>query len=813
MGTLTPTIAPGIPSNVIALPGNRSAQIAWNGSGAGSNFTVRRSLTPAGPYFPVSTPAGFKTPTTYEDTGLQNGTTYYYEVVETNSFGASPPSGRVSATPGFKALRLASKYGENLALLPDGSVWRWGPFVGASGGGSPVPTQVDKLPAVIAISSGNSTLALADDGTLWGWGSNTNGELGAGVSSSGSKDPVQVAGIEGVIAVSAGPGYSLAITHDGRVIAWGDNTSGQFGLASATPANSPVPQEVPNLTDIVAVSTGSQHCMALRSDGLVFTWGVNQFGQLGYPPVGMSITGPTQVPNLNGVVSISAGNSYSMALRDDGTVWAWGYNFAGVVGNGTTTTPVVSPVQALNLTSIVAISAGSGTSAAVKSDGTLWTWGGNLEGELGNGTSGITFFPTPAQVQGIRDAVAVETSFTNTDVRSADGTVRAWGRNEGGELGTGDGPLAQVPVELVNFTNVVQVAGGQFFSLVRRSDGTVWGYGTNTAGQVGNGTFSDTIPVLVPVRTALPLDPANGITAVSIAAGNYHGLALLSTGDVYGWAWNQLGPVGSGTSGDLFLSPVKSPALAKITVIACGFQHSLAVRNDAGHPGTVYAWGDNTWGQLGNGSVGGIGPTPTEIPGLTGVAAIAAGERHSLAVKSDGTVWGWGDNNISELGLGPGAPTSVTSPVQIPGISNAVAASAGQIFSAVLCRDGTVWCMGGDPSGQAGLRDVPVQVPGLSGAVGLASGTEFTIAVLNDGGVVGWGSNSDGQLGTTSVGFESPTPVPVQQLSGAVSIGAGWAHSLSILNNGTVWSWGTNGYGELGVPPVHFSTVPVTITR
>jgi alpha-tubulin suppressor-like RCC1 family protein len=804
-GTLNPTVAPGIPFNVQAMPGNRSAKLTWQGTAIGSSFEVHRSVNPGGPFFPVSTPAGFITPTTYEDTGLVNGTRYYFQVVESNRFGSSPPSLVASTIPDFKALRLACKYGDNLALMPDSGVWRWG-------NGASVPVRVDKLPDITALASGVHSLALAGNGTVWGWGPNQHGELGAGTPPEGSTDPVQIPGITDAIAISAARGYSMAILHDGRVVVWGSNSAGQFGLGSNVPASSPDPQVVPGLTNIIEVSAGESHCMALRSDGLVFTWGVNQLGALGNPPTSAAVTAPAMVTDLSGIVAIAAGLNHSMSLRSDGTVWGWGYNYFGMVGNGTSNTPVVTPVQVVNLTGVVAIAATSGHSAAVRIDGTVWTWGSNDSGELGNGTAGLTPELSPIQVPGITDAVAVETSDGNTYALGKDGTVYAWGDNSGGQLGNQPGLTSAIPVELPNFNTVAEAKGGWDFSLVLKTNGTVWGFGTNTGGQLGNGDFADAVPVAV--QTGLP----SGAVAVSIAAGWYHGLALLSTGDVYGWGYNGLGPVGDGTSNTDYLSPVPLPALANVTTLACGTEHSLCIRNDVNHPRTVYTWGDNSWGQLGNGSFGGIGPTPTEIPGLTDVIAIAASERHSLAVKSDGSVWAWGDNNFYELGLGPGGPGSSPSPVQVPGISGAVAVSAGQLFSVVLCQDGTVWAWGVNGSAQLGVpsipySDTPLQVSGVAGAVSISSGWEFTLALLGNGTAVGWGTNSFYQLGNATAGNYVYTPVPVQELSGAISISTGMNHSMARMSNGTLHSWGIAAQGQLGVAPVTSSTIPVIITR
>jgi alpha-tubulin suppressor-like RCC1 family protein len=349
--------------------------------------------------------------------------------------------------------------------------------------------------------------------------------------------PIPVTGITDAIAISAGEQHSLALTHDGRVLAWGSNGGGQFGLGTGTPAQSPIPQEVPGLTNIVAIEAGTFHSLALRNDGLVFSWGTNGNGELGNPPVAPGIFPPALISNLNGVISISVGVFHSLALRNDGTVYGWGGNASGQLGLGSTSIAVPSPTKMLNLTGIVAIAAGGGHSAMVRNDGTAWACGYNGDGQLGIG-SVATPQPTPVQVLTIKSGASVAASAYNSAVVEKDGTVWTWGDNGGGGLGNGTGRVGLIPVELPNFTGATGVAGGIDFSLAVRSNGTVWGWGTHTGGQLGNGSTSPT-PVTTPVQ-------ATGITtATAVAAGYTHGLALLAAGTVMGWGTNGSGQVGT----------------------------------------------------------------------------------------------------------------------------------------------------------------------------------------------------------------------------------------------------------------------------
>jgi len=241
------------------------------------------------------------------------------------------------------------------------------------------------------------TLALRSDGTVWAWGQNGAGQLGDGTTTN-RKTPVRVLELTDVVGV-AGSNHSLALKSDGTVWAWGYNNSGQLGDGTTTDRNTPV--QVLGITGVVSIAAGTWHNLALKNDGTVWAWGYNNNGQLGDGTTTLRTT-PVQVLGITGVVSIAAGSWHSLAFKNDGTVWAWGYNNYGQLGDGTTTqrnTPVqVSGLTGIaGLTGVVDIAAGYFHSLALKSDGTVWAWGSNSEGLLGNGYT--TNSNTPVQVR------------------------------------------------------------------------------------------------------------------------------------------------------------------------------------------------------------------------------------------------------------------------------------------------------------------------------------------------------------------------------------------------------------------------------
>lgn len=356
------------------------------------------------------------------------------------------------------------------------------------------------------------------------WGDNRVGELGNGTGA-GSALPGRVSGLaSGVVQVSAGctGQHGLALTSDGTVWAWGQNTYGQLGNGTLT--NSTTPVQVTGLTGVIQVSAGATHSLALRSDGTVWAWGDNSFGELGN---GVTISVPQSTPGvvagLTGVTKISAGNGFSLALRSDGTVWAWGFNGDGELGNGTMTSSPV-PVQVTGLSHVTSISAGDESSLATRTNGittitSVWAWGNNFLGQLGDGT--LTDHLTPEQVTGI------------------------------------------------NTPYLASISAGFNFAVVLGTDGSVWGWGDDRSGQLGNSPASN--PVTQPVQT---IGTGSGITQLS--AGLDHVLALESNGTVLAWGANYSGQLGDGSTASVTGS-VQVSGLSTASQVSAGGGFSLAV--------------------------------------------------------------------------------------------------------------------------------------------------------------------------------------------------------------------------------------------
>lgn len=334
------------------------------------------------------------------------------------------------------------------------------------------------------------SLSICNDSTVKASGENATGQIGNG-NTTDQLVPSTVAGLAGIMAVSAGgdqlEAHSMALKSNGTVWCWGSNLYGALGNASATGTYVTAPVQALLLTNVKAISAGGWHSVALKTDGTVWCWGWNADGQLGDNSTVNKII-PTQVSSISNVVKIAAGTYHTLALKSDGTVWAWGDNVNGQIGNSLTGTDALAPVQVSGLTNVVAIAAGRFFSLAVKNDGTVWTWGQNLYGQLGNGNS--TDSNVPIQVSGltgVSSAVAATGAFHCHALKN-DGTVWSWGRNTYGNLGNNTVTDSNVPVQMTSFSAPVGMAAGTNFSLFYKSDGSLWGTGRNASGQLGDGT-------------------------------------------------------------------------------------------------------------------------------------------------------------------------------------------------------------------------------------------------------------------------------------------------------------------------------------
>ena len=836
----------------------------------------------------------------------------------------------------------------SIALASDGTVYTWGlNQYGQLGNNttinsrSPVAVQVAGTPmegkTIVQIAAGaDHSLALDSGGALYAWGSNAYGQLGNGTTTNSSVPvAVKIAGTplagKTIVQIAAGANHNIVLTSDGAVYTWGWNYHGQLGNNTKTNSNTIVAVQTIGTPiagkKIVKIAAGQGHSLALTDDGMVYTWGRNDTGQLGNNattdamlPVAVTVTG-TPMSNKT-IVEIASGARHSLAIDSSGKVYAWGHNGSGQLGNNSTVnalTPVA--VQAPADKNIIQVS-GSGwlgaSSSALTSNGAVYSWGRDLDGQLGDGTNNDSSVPVITTIN------LVDTPSTPTHVMAKPGDTTAiisWqapivsgGQNITGYVlqyqaigasswttvnvaaaatlhtttgltndqtyrvrlaakttaGTGDfsnvvlvtphakptitnvspaiGPVAggqNVTITGTNFMpkgkKIVQTANGNGYSLALSADGTVYTWGRNEYGQLGNGVTATNSPVPVAVKTAGT--PMEGKTITQLSAKVWYALALASDGTVYSWGFNSWGQLGNGTSGTannasapVAVKTAGTPMEGKTIVqVAAGATHSLALATD----GTIYAWGKNEYGQLGNDSTTNS-PVPvavktagTPMDGKT-IIQIHAGYEHSLALASDGTVYAWGRNNSGQLGKNDATDAHIPAAVQTLGTPMAgkviVQLAAGNSQSMALASDGTVYTWGWNQYGQLGNGTttnsrIPIAIvttgTPLAGKIisQIAAGNAHALAMTDDGTVYTWGWNQYGQLGNNST-INSSLPVIVKTtgtpLAGKMITqitSGGSPNSLVLANDGTMYAWGWGQYGQLGDSTIGTDAkVPVAVS-
>ncbi len=305
---------------------------------------------------------------------------------------------------------------------------------------------------------------------MWGWGYNDYGQVGDG-STEQRLAPVDVQHLRelGVTAIAAGSDHSLALLKDRTVMAWGLNDHSQLGIGIGSPSTQSIPVPVHDLKNVKAIAGGSLHSLALLEDGTVMAWGDNSYGQLG-DGTNTSRATPVQVMGLQKVKAITGGNFHSLALLEDGTVMAWGDNAYGQLGDGTNTRRRPVPLRVTALEKVKALAASregrsneQSISMALLEDGTVWAWGYNGFGTLGDNANGSK--SVPAQVSSLEGISAIAAGGWHAMALKGDGTVWVWGYNLHGELGDGTTANRGIPAMVTGLTGIKTIAAGQYFSL------------------------------------------------------------------------------------------------------------------------------------------------------------------------------------------------------------------------------------------------------------------------------------------------------------------------------------------------------------
>jgi len=711
---------------------------------------------------------------------------------------AGSDTGQVTLTPPPLLAATAIVAGERhfCAITPTAEVVCWGSNSQGQLGDTTLvarstPVKVAGLAGITAVAAGGThTCALTAAGGLLCWGGNNAGQLGDGTSAARGQ-PASVVGLSsGVVAVAAGEAHTCALTDLGAVRCWGDNLYGALGDGTGWQQRL-TPYPVSGLSSgIRAIAAGASYSCAITDAGGAKCWGKNQFGELGDGTKAIR-NSPFDVVGLSsGVSAISLTNydfdAHTCALVGT-NVLCWGSNQQGELGDGTTTSHLMPTAVSGLGAAASAISTGAYRGCALVAGGVVKCWGNNYDTQLGDGTIWNRW--TPVQVLGLApDVVALACGFEATCALRGGGEVDCWGHNYYGELGIGADVGRATPVDVAGLTSqVAAVSTGPSFGCALGTSGGVMCWGVNASGQLGDGTYlSHAQPVAV---TGL------GGTAIALATGGSHACALTTAGAVECWGGNGAGQLGDGTT-SARTAPAEVLGLASpVASIAAGSSHTCALTTLGG----VICWGSDAYGQLGDGVPSASSP-PVQIAGLpAGIVAIVAGNYYTCALDGQGGVTCWGDNVFGQLGNG----TASRLPSPVVGLPDgAVALAAGDSHTCAVTRTRTLACWGSNDQHQLGdgtviPRNTAVAVKGLPpGVSAVATGWSHTCALTGSGSVFCWGANYAGQVGNGRR-VEQPTPAGVLGLSsGVAAVAASGDYSCALTSGGGVKCWGDDEYGE-----------------
>jgi alpha-tubulin suppressor-like RCC1 family protein len=722
---------------------------------------------------------------------------------------------------------------------------------------TPVTASLPSGTLIPEVAAGyDDSLAVTTAGGVLAWGNNGTGQLGDGsTTASGTPVAVDVQLGTRVTQVAAGDGFSLGVTSSGGVLGWGDDSQGELGDGQVTgsPVTTPVAVDLPSGTKVTQVAADDEYwSLALTSAGHVLAWGDNQLGELGNGTMTSSDT-PVNVSLPSGVkvTQVAAGGATGYALTSVGAVYAWGYGGGGTLGDGGTTsseTPVkVSLPAGVTVTQI----ASNGSFAlALASSGAVYAWGDGTDGQLGDG--GTTSSDTPVKVSLPSDSKVTQVAGGGQFALAvtAAGTVLAWGDDSWGELGDGmtstTGSDVPVAVSLPKGAKVEAVAAGQYHALalplpvpvvsaVSPEDGlpgggttvTVTGGGFDGATAVRFGTrTAASVKVVSQYELTATAPAGTGRVAVTVtnpqgtsagtSAGQY---TYLAKGTLLGWGANVFQQLGNGqdVSSDVPVPP-HLPVGTVVTQAARNQYDFYAVTS----AGAVYAWGNDLYGGLGNGtsSYSSEPPLKVKLPAGTVITAIAADGFGAYALTSTGKVYAWGYGGDGELGNGTYGTSLVPVAVKLPSGTKVTAIAAEEFGGLALTSSGKVlaWGLGvedglGDGSTADSNVPVTVRLPSGTKASSIAGGAFSGYVVTTKGGELAFGEGLYGELGNgTRRSSDVPVAVKLPPGTKVTAVAAALTTAYALTSTGKVLAFGRGTQGELGNGGTSNSDVPVPVS-
>ncbi len=641
--------------------------------------------------------------------------------------------------------------------------------------------------------------------------------------------------------VSAGEYHTCAIAVNDHVYCWGYNRYGQLGDGTFTSNSKPVAVlqgAMPSLI-VKQLASGADHTCVIASDDHAYCWGYNDEGVLGdgsntdsNVPVAVS---QGAMPSLivKQITNDIAWHTCVIAMDDK--AYCWGANSSGASGNGTTNAssiPVAVSQGAMPSQIVKQISTGYMHTCAIASDNKVYCWGTSFEGELGIGTDYAERLVPTAVIQGDLPAIGVKQVSAGSEYHTCavglDDKAYCWGAGYYGQLGDGTENTTSIPVSVSQGNrpslSAKQISIGYDFSCVIASDDKVYCWGINEYGELGNGTSN------VQLTPGKLFNTTQSFQSVSQISTGYNHACAISNGDLYCWGRNENGMLGTGSNNIISKpSPVDQGAMVfnDVLQLSAGSNTACVVGAD----NAAYCWGNNNYGQIGDGSeIRSLIPKAVHKGDRQNLSVkqISVGDYHTCAIAFNDRVYCWGRNWDGQLGGGSNFAFSSVPVAVLQGAMPSLAAksvSVGYNFTCAIALDDKVYCWGYNGSGELGNgntvnSNVPVAVslgsrPSLN-VKQLSSNSTLSCVISSDDSVYCWGRNYSGSFGN---GTTNDSFVPTATLQGdmptqtvkQISIGSG--HACAIASDDKVYCWGRNNSGQIGNNSLVNTLTPTAVVQ
>lgn len=519
-----------------------------------------------------------------------------------------------------------------MGIKNDGTLWAWGSqlygelALSVSSSANPIQVGTDKNWAnLYSNESGVNMIALKTDGSMWGWGNNSSGQLGLGHNNVVNL-PTQIGSSNNWIKVFRNGSGIFCIKSDGTLWGWGNNSSGQLGLGNKNAVL--IPTQIGTDNKWFDIQSNGFSTIGLKTNGSLWSWGINYDGQLGQGNTNQYLV-PSQIGSDNNWTNCYSDGSAVFGIKSNGLLYSWGQNSSGRLGlNNATQAKFLTPQQVGADRNWKNIHVGDYSVYAIKTNGTIWSWGSNYSGQLGLGDYNLRQSPTQigkdsnwAQFQIVNGKIVM--------VSKIDSSLWSWGYNYNGTLGLGNTVNCNSPQKIGNNYNwKLCYSSGKYSNKVYaiKSDGSLWGWGNLGNNQKLEIQFTEI---------------TNNINWKSVSTGAYYTIAVKNNGTLWSWGKNDSGQLGLGDRNERY-KPTQIGTDSNWVDVKTGVGHALALKKD----GTIWTWGANHLGQLGIGyKRDTIITIPVQIGSDNTWKVISCGSKTSFAVKNDGTLWGWGFGN------------------------------------------------------------------------------------------------------------------------------------------------------------------------